>query len=93
MANPKTTPIPHSWSLETWPREVYPCTTSRARYVIRVHRDELIRAGVLSRVGRELIVLGERYAKWLQLHTADVPGYQIAPNRPPQAGDSPATTG
>jgi len=73
--------IPHSWTIESWPAGVYPNTASRARYVLRANRDELIAAGVLARVGRELVVLGERYSKWLQIHCADVPGYQIAPNQ------------
>jgi hypothetical protein len=51
--------------------------------VLRVHRHELLAAGALSRIGREIIVLGERYCRWLEKHTADVPGYQTPMDREP----------
>lgn len=82
---PKTevsvTPVPHSWDLENWPAAVYPHRESRARYILRAHRDELILAGALTRVGRDLVVFGEAYARWLQKKAANVPGYVAAPNR------------
>ncbi len=84
----KAVAVPHSWSFETWPATVYPGTTSRARYVVRAHRDELIREGALARVGKEIIILGDRYARWLQRHTADVPNYQIAANKPRERPES-----
>jgi hypothetical protein len=77
--------IPHSWNIDGWPVGVYPNSVTKARYLIRVHRDEMILAGALSRVGRDLIVLGEQYGKWLQKKAARVPGYSIAPNRQPNA--------
>jgi hypothetical protein len=73
-------PAPHSWDLEYWPLEVWPHTPGRARYVLRAHRAELIAAGAISRVGRELIVLGARYTRWLESRTTAVPDYDIAPN-------------
>ena len=79
------TSIPHSWSIDGWPPGVYPNTVTKARYLVRVHRDEMILCGALSRVGRDLIVLGEQYAKWLQRKAARVPGYEIAPNRQPDS--------
>lgn len=72
--------IPHSWSIETWPSEVWPGSPSKARYLIRSNRDSLILAGVLSRVGRELIVVGKKYARWLEQQSVRVPDYLIAPN-------------
>jgi hypothetical protein len=59
-------PAPHSWDLEHWPGHVYPHTESRARWLIRAHRDELILAGAMTRVGRELVMFGNEYSKWLQ---------------------------
>jgi hypothetical protein len=38
-------------------------------------------AGAIARVGRELVILGERYSKWLEKSTSNVPGYEIAANR------------
>jgi hypothetical protein len=72
--------MPHSWTIDGWPSNVYPCTPSRARYIVRAHRDELIAARALSRVGRDLVVLGEGYGRWLAKRTAKVEGFDIAPN-------------
>jgi len=81
MPRKKTPNAPHSWGLKTWPSDVFPNDTNRARHLIRANKDELIKAGALSRVGRELIVLGDRYSRWLELKSANVPGYVPAPNR------------
>lgn len=73
--------VPHSWDMENWPDFVYPHKTQRARYLVRTYRDELMRDGVMARVGRELVFFGARYVRWLEKHAANVPDYQIAPNR------------
>jgi hypothetical protein len=84
---PAKTPKPRkfaqqdSWTIADWPAHVYPNSCSRAAYVVRANRDSLIAAGALARVGRELIVLGNRYQRWLELHTANVASFTIAPNR------------
>lgn len=78
--------IPHSWDLEHWPDSVYPHGESRGRYLVRIYRDELIAGGVLTRVGRELVVLGARYSRWLERKTVDVPGFEIAANRGKRGG-------
>jgi hypothetical protein len=49
--------------------------------VLRANRESLILAGVLSRVGREIIVISSRYRRWLEGRSVDVPGYEIAANR------------
>jgi hypothetical protein len=69
------TQAPHSWDLEHWPKEVYPHSESRARWLLRAHREELLLAGALARVGRELVVFGDRYTRWLQAQSVNVPGY------------------
>lgn len=76
---------PHSWDIEHWPADVWPHSEGRARYVIRANKDELIAAGCLSRVGREIVVLGAKYTKWLEKQSANVPGYEIAANRQAKA--------
>jgi hypothetical protein len=78
---PTAATVPHSWDLEGWPSTVFPGTTSRARYIIRTHKDELIREGALARVGRELVVFGGKYIRWLEKRASEVPGYVAAPNR------------
>jgi hypothetical protein len=77
----KTQPTtPHSWGIESWPADVYPHRPNRARYLISTHRDELMAVGALVRVGRELVVLGTRYTRWLERQASRVPDFEIAPN-------------
>lgn len=79
------TPIPHSWSIGTWPTDVYPHDPERARYLVRANRNDLVAAGVLARVGREIVVLGQRYARWLERQSGAVPGFQCPANRAEKA--------
>lgn len=78
---PLATEAPHSWDMEHWPEHVWPHTRDRARYVVRLYRDDLVREGALSRVGRELVFFGARYSRWLEKRAALVPDFEIAANR------------
>jgi hypothetical protein len=51
--------------------------------MVRAHKDELLAAGALTRVGREIIVLGARYTRWLEAQATKVPGFEVAANRKP----------
>lgn len=74
--------LPHSWAIEKWPEHVFPHTTDRGRYLVRMNRRELEAAGVLTRVGRQLVVLGAEYSRWLQSRKVKVADYpEIAANR------------
>lgn len=73
-------PLPHSWTVQQWPVSVFPCNAGKARYLVRVHRDELLKAGALVRIGRELVVFGEPFSRWLQRGASKVQNYRIAPN-------------
>jgi hypothetical protein len=73
--------MPHSWSIERWPAHVHPGTATRARYLVRAHRDELLSVGALARVGRELVILGEPYSAWLGKNTGRVPDYRAASSK------------
>lgn len=77
----KISATPHSWGLESWPADVYPHRPNRARYLVNSQRDSLMAAGALVRVGRELVVLGDRYTRWLERQASRVPGFEIAPNQ------------
>ena len=68
---------PHSSSINRWPPGVYPGSASRGRYLVRVHRKDLMLACALARVGRDLVVLGERYGRWLQ---KGAPEWAVTPN-------------
>jgi len=67
--------LPISWSIDHWPPDIYPGSPTRGRYVCRMNRASLMAAGALARVGRDLVVIGAGYARWLQRKTADVPGF------------------
>jgi hypothetical protein len=84
-ARSKAAPVPHSWPINDWPQTVYPNKSSSGRYVVRAYRDELQACGALTRVGRELVVLGEGYARFLARQSSKVSDYPIAPN---QAGEA-----
>jgi hypothetical protein len=77
--------IPHSWDLEHWPVDVYPHNGGRAKYLIRTYRDELLAAGVMCRVGRVLVFVGAKYARWLAKRAAHVADFVPAPNRKPDS--------
>jgi hypothetical protein len=72
---------PHSWSIDTWPATVYPGTPKRARYFIRVHKTELFSAGALTRPGRELVIIGARFTRWLEAQVVNVPEFNIGAAR------------
>lgn len=77
----KSTDTPHSWSVNAWPASVYPNLPNRGRYLVNAHKTDLMAAGALVRVGRELVVMGTRYARWLERQAVNVPDFEIAPNR------------
>jgi hypothetical protein len=79
-----------SWSIVNWPEGVYPGSPDRARYLVRTHKGELLHAGALVRVGRELVILGDRYGKWLQRRAADVATYECNANRASDSDGAPA---
>jgi hypothetical protein len=85
MPKPKASPLPHSWLVSAWPHDVAPNQQSKAKHLVRTHRDELIACGALCRVGRNLTILGEGYATFLARKLGRVDGYEIAPNRTPTA--------
>jgi hypothetical protein len=77
----QTAAVPHSWNIKGWPDFVYPGSPSRGEYIVRMYKDDLMREGALARVGRELVVFGARYSRWLEKRAAEVPGYIAGPNR------------
>ena len=75
------TAIPHSWNIKGWPPDVYPSDPGKARYLIRANQDSLTRAGALARIGRELVVIGLPYTRWLQKGASRVTGYNCPANK------------
>jgi hypothetical protein len=69
--------IPHSWAIDHWPVHVYPHSASRARYIVRANKTALVAAGALSRVGRDLVVLGAGYSAWLAKQGGRVESFEV----------------
>lgn len=81
MPKKSTESVPRTWGLDSWPPDVWPNSTNKARWVVRSHRDKLIAEGAVSRVGRQLVIHGPRYSRFLEKNAANVPDFEIAPNR------------
>ena len=64
--------LPHSWGFDSWPTNTYPSTSERARYLFRFHKDELVRAGAVCRIGTKIVFLGAGYNSWMSGNTARV---------------------
>jgi hypothetical protein len=62
----KVAVVPHSWGFESWPSEVFPKTPQRARHVVRKHRDALMAHGALRKIGREWVIIGDAYCRWIE---------------------------
>ena len=73
--------LPSSWGISTWPTGVWPGDSARGRYVVRANKDELVAAGALVRVGRDLVIVGQNYASWLSKQSGRVHDFAIAPNK------------
>ena len=54
---------PREWTERA--SHIWPHNSKRADYICRAYRDELVAAGALIRVGRELVVRLEAYDRWL----------------------------
>ena len=80
----KTIAVPHDWTIRCWPRDVYPYDGTKARHMLRVHQAKLVAAGALTRIGREIVVLGAGYSRWLASNAGNVTEWaetNVAANR------------
>lgn len=78
----------HSWSIDCWPADVFPGDPGKAKWLVRERRRELVEANCLARIGRQIIVFGGPYRKWLESRAGRerVIGFEIAPNRDRRSG-------
>jgi hypothetical protein len=71
----KAASLPHSWTFADWPDGVFPNSGRKGKYLVRANRDELLRFGALTRIGRDIVILGEGYARFLSRNIERVEGY------------------
>lgn len=67
-APPMREALPHSFLLRDWEKvapHVAPNTLARAKHLVRSHRDELVSAGALTRIGRELYINAGPFVAWM----------------------------
>jgi hypothetical protein len=75
--------LPHSWPLDGWDTDapgVFPGNLSRARQLVRYHRDSLIASGALVRIGRKIVLLGAAYHARLAAQASRVENFQMPLN-------------
>lgn len=70
---------PREWTERA--SHIWPHTSKRADYICRAYRDELVAAGALVRVGRELVIRLEAYDRWLAKRARMVADYDVPANR------------
>jgi hypothetical protein len=63
---PASSAAPRSWELRTWPPEIWPHNPSRAQWIGRAYRKELLAAGAMTRIGMKLVFIGAKYESWLE---------------------------
>ena len=81
----KTQPIADTltcWNFENWPEHVFPHNEDAGRHLCREHREGLMRAGALVRIGRQIVVMGIPYLNFLQKHASRVPDFELPCNKP-----------
>ncbi len=81
--------VPHSWPVSLWPTSVHPCDPQKAKWLVRSHERELLQAGALARIGRERVIFGTAYVRWMTKQAKRVVGFEIAPNRRAEAAPEP----
>lgn len=74
--------VPHTWAVNKWTEiasAVFPGTTEAGKHLVRCNKNDLHKHGALIRIGRELVIVGAAYAKWLvsKQHRDDVTEYEI----------------
>jgi len=78
-----------AWAMKRWPEAVYPHSYAKARRLFYSHRASLVKAGAVTRIGRDLVFDGERYRKWLQSHSKNVEGWKNAALERHRRGEAP----
>jgi hypothetical protein len=82
MAKPIAQAAPHSWPVSKWPAFVWPGDSTKGKRFCRTYVDELVAAGALTRMGRDLVVMGEPFTRYMLKNVAAVKDFDVPANRP-----------
>jgi len=80
MAKPTAQSAPHSWAVARWPAHVWPGDSVKGKRFCRTFVDELTKCGALTRMGRDLVVMGGPFTAFMQRQRAAVQDFEIPPN-------------
>jgi len=85
MSKPIAQPAPHSWPVTKWPAHVWPGDAVRGKRFCRTYVDQLVAAGALVRMGRDLVVMGAPFTDYMRSQAAAVKDFEVPANRPKHA--------
>jgi hypothetical protein len=77
----KADSLPQSWLVKDWPANIAPGNPVAARAFIRRNRPALIRCGAVTRIGKEITVIGVGFAQFLTENMRNVEGWQCPANK------------
>jgi hypothetical protein len=77
----KADSLPQSWLVKNWPPNIAPGNPVAARAFVRRNRTALIRCGALSRIGKEITVIGVGFAQFLTENMRNVGTWECPANR------------
>ena len=90
-----TQAAPHTWDVGEWPEHVWPHEATRARWIVRAYRNDLLYHRALTRIGKRLVVIGEGWMRFLAAESAHVEDFASNNSKikkaPPAVGAPPDT--
>jgi hypothetical protein len=85
MAKANAQPAPHSWSVSKWPAHVWPGDSTKGKRFCRTYEDALLAVGALTRMGRDLVVMGGPFTEFMRAQAHRVGDFEVPCNRPEHA--------
>jgi hypothetical protein len=73
---------PHSWSVARWPAHVWPGDSTKGRRFVRTYEKELLKYKALTRMGREPVVMGAGFTRFMAAQAYRAADFEVPCNRP-----------
>lgn len=74
--------VPHDWTIKTWPPGVFPYDGKKAKRWIRTNQKALVKAGAITRIGRDIVIIAAGWFRWYAANAKRVADYEVLPNLP-----------